>query len=1635
MRGFPVVQNYSVVDINNSSAVWTITQGRHGMIYVGDSGSSILQYDGTRWRQIFLPSANVRSMAVDSKGRVWVGGTGTLGYLTPDSNGTLHFVSLTDKIPQADRGFSDVWRTLVAPSGIYFETFEHIFRWNHGHMYAWTPSNGQTFQALSDVRGHIFTDQTGTGLMEIVGNHLQNLPGGGAYSHAQKLFLYPWDNGQILVSQTNAYGPTTSSLLSIYNGRTVVPFHTQADKYIRKYQLYTTLLLSNGDICANTITGGSVLLDHQGHLLQILNKTAGLLSSQILTAFQDQHGALWLGSDRGVSRIAINSPVSIFSRNFGGDTLRFQGKLYTATGGGRSALEQIVSDPVTGLPSVRAIPGGSQGFVLLDFKDPADHAPEQLLVSTSFGVMELKGNRLVPALPGEHRRKDAAYFILQSRKTPSRVFIGNDNGISSMRWDGHGWNYEGRIPSLVYTCAWIALDENGNLWVSGGNNTVLRIQVPPSGMKDAKYQVLGPRQGLPPGSKVARFVDGSVYVSVQGHDNIYRWDPSAQKFVVDNKFLLKLNAPDVLPQIFTLPDGNVWSESDSSLSQRIGVFVHEPDGHFRLEEKRFHPLTPFKDSFDRKLSDGYWLVGATLIRFNPAVHAPQPAPAPTLIRNVTTGAKILFGGTRISGSPELDLPPGTRTMQFQFASPSFADPSGTQFRYMLQGADHNWSNWDTQAQANYSGLTPGHYRFRVVSRTSDGVVGKEGDFSFIISPPWYASTAANIVFVIALLLMAILGWWLITSYERDKARRQTEDLEAEARALEDTVRMRTGELESQATEIAAQKESIEMLSEIGREITASLDLNTILFKLYERVNQIVDAPIFGVGLYRPEQRLIQYTLAIENGKRYAPYTRSMDDKNQFAVWCIDHRRPILINDVEAEFARYIASYVEPQAVLEDGSRAQPPRSMIYLPLTAKDRILGVLSIQSHKKNAYTRQHIQLLQNLASYTSIALDNASAYLTINQREKEVRERAAELVTINRISQALASQLDQARLLQLVGDQVRDLFHAPIAFVSLLDRETMTLHFPYTHGLTLESRPFGPGFSSQIIRTGEPLLVNEGMEQARTQLGIERIGIDTTSFLGVPIQSGGEIIGVIGVQSTDHDRQFSQADQQLLSTIATAVGVAFHNARLFEETRQARAAAEEADAAKSAFLSTVSHELRTPLTSVLGFAKIIRRRLTERIFPLLPEGDRKIDQTRQQIEENLNVVVSEGERLTKLIDDVLDLAKIEAGKFTWNMTSVSMSEIIERATAATSSLFDGNDVELIRDIEPDMPKIEGDEHRLIQVVINLISNAVKFTTQGSIECSARLKDGEILVRVKDSGVGIAPADQPKVFEKFKQVGDTLTDKPKGTGLGLPICKEIVEHHGGRIWVESQIGKGSTFFFTIPVPGIVRPAAESPRHHAIDLNALVKELREKVTSQQSPDKSILVVDDDPHIRSLLRQELTEAGYSVRLAEDGRKALAMVREEIPGLIILDVMMPEINGFDVAAVLKNDPLTMHVPIIILSIVEDQERGFRLGVDRYLTKPIDTPALFQEIDTLIGQGTSHKKVLVIDEDESTLRSLTDVLKARGYQVAESNGKQVLSKAVDSQPDIIILNSVLSTNDEVKALRFKKGMENVLFLIYK
>ena len=1631
--GVPLSETHSYKEFNDFGQVWQILQDKRGVMYFGHGGPTLLEYDGVAWRKIAMPGTQSRSMDIDSSGRIWIGSVSDFGYLSTNADGTLQYVSLNDKIPNGDRKFTVVQQTLVTPQGVLFRTFEKIFRWDGKTMHVWSALPGQRFQALSLVNGRTYTSQNGIGLEEIAGDEIRPLPGGDAYKNSIKLFLYPYSGNQILVSERRG-------LLTFYDGEKSFPFKTQADDFFKKSEVFTSIVLPDGGICVTTIGSGAVILEHDGRLRQFINKADGLLDVDALGAFVDRDGALWIGGSYGVTRIAVNSPVSFFSKLFADDAARFNGSVYAILEGVGSSVSRLATDPATNQITVVPLKSPTQSFSFTVFRDPSGKTPDQLLASTNDGAYRLEGDAMVPAMPGVHGPQEQTYMLLVSKKNPSRVYVGHGDGLGSMRWDGQRWINEGRLPNVVYEARSLAEDVSGVLWVAGLEGRILRVEVADSGMQASKVELIGYNEGLPRGPTGLGFAAGDIYVNAVRTNALFRWDAKSHKFVVDNRFLLSMDGQSVSPSVFQLADGSTWSVNSSDDGRRIGRINQQADGSWKIDEDTYKPLVPFAVGPAFVDRDGSaWFGGEYLVRLSPRGAKVAAVPFPTLVRQIRSGAKTVFGGAAVPGAGELRLPAGTDALSFEFAALNYQNPGNTTYQYILEGADKDWSVWGKRTEATYGALGPGSYRLRVRSRAGDGRMGEEGSYAFTILPPWYRTKVAYAVYALLLLVLGVLGWMLISSYERAKARRKTEALEAEARALEATVSERTEEIRTQAAEIAAQKESIELLSEIGKEITASLDLNTILFKLYQRVNQIVDASIFGVGLYRPEKHLIEYSLAIENGRRYAPYTRSTDDKNQFAVWCIDHRQPILLNDVDAESGKYLPNYTHTGIELEDGSYAKPPASMIYLPLIAQERVLGVLSIQSFKKNAYTEQHLMLLENLAAYTTIALDNAHAYMVINEQEHSVRERAAELVTINRITQALATQLDTEGLIQLVGDQTRDLFQAPIAYVALLDRSAMMLHFPYTYGEDAPSRPFGQGLTSQIIRTSQPLLINEDMDGNRAKLGVAHIGRKTASYLGVPIPSGGQVIGVISVQSTDQEGRFTEADQRLLSTIASAVGVALHNAKLFEEARQARAAAEEADAAKSSFLSTVSHELRTPLTSVLGFAKIIRRRLEERLFPLIPEDDRRVQQTKHQVLENLGVVVSEGERLTKLIDDVLDLAKIEAGKFTWNIASVSIAEVIDRAVSATASLFEAKKLQLIRDVEPDLPNINGDQDRLIQVVINLISNAVKFTDAGSIVCSAHQDEGKVVVSVKDSGIGIAPADQPKVFERFKQVGDTLTDKPKGTGLGLPICKEIVEYHGGTIWVDSAPGHGSTFSFTLPVPEensqmeLLPPRVTARK--PIDIEALVRQLREKVATHHPRNKSVLVVDDDANIRSLLSQELTEAGYTVRLADDGRKALALIREDIPGLVILDVMMPEMNGFDVAAVLKNDPATMDIPIIILSIVEDKERGFRLGVDRYLTKPIDTTSLFHEVDTLLDQGKSRKKVMVVDEDASTLRSITDVLQTRGYQVVESNGAELVSRAVSSKPDIIILNSILSSEEAVRALRFEKGMEDILFLIYQ
>jgi len=1455
-----LIRHYPPEAYNGAGQNWSMLQDRRGVIYVGGT-NALLEYDGVTWRRIQTRTkTTIRSLAADASGRIFAGAVGDLGFIEPDETGETRFVSLVDKLPEDARVFEDVWRTYAAPEGVYFQTQVGLFRWDGTTMKVWRPT-GRIFNRAQFANNTLYIGQTGGVLMRVRGDALEPVPGAERIGEEPFPIVIPFDDSRLLMG-------TRRDGLFLYDGQAMQPFVTEADALLKANNTYRGFVLANGTFAVTTTAAGMVILDRQGRVLEQIDQQDGLASPSVYYVMPDQEGGLWLALGVGLARIEPQSPFSLFGPEDGlgaaaSALFRHQGRLYIAHGQGVQYLKPRLSGP----PELIPVTGvANQCWAFKEFVDPDGKVPPQLLLTASDGLYVVDGERATPIVESVNR-SFGTFVVEASRVDPHRIWVGLADGLASLVWTNGRWVNEGRVPGIGDQVRSLHQERDGTLWAGTQSSGLLMLRsadVAAGGGPRPQQPVIeryGAAQGLAEGPATVITVAGRPYVSVIGKTAVF--DPATKRFVPDTTFdVVDRDADSGFINFIEGADGRIHVQS----GREAAVMNRQADGSYTTDRQMFSRFSADRTGAFYVEKDGVVWFGTRglLARFDTARFARTTPTFTALVRRVTLNQTQ---ATSPSPAERPSLAADTRNVRFEFAAPSFLNERTTQYQTRLDGVDHDWSAWSTESRRDYTNLSFGDYRFTVRAKNELSQVSEEGAYAFTILPPWYRTWWANTLYFLAFVGLV---------YGASRAQRHRVVNKERERSEFAEARLRAESAEALAQSETERNRNIELLSDIGREITASLDFDTIFEKLYERVNELADADVFGVGLYHPDRQEIEYRLAIEQGKRYAPYSRSTTDRNQLPVWCVEHREPVFINDVATESRKYIPTYVESPRALEDGTMSRDAQSMIYLPLVSKDKVLGVVTIQSFEKHAYTEHHLNMMQNLAAFTAIALDNAAAYRQLNEQEHE-------------------------------------------------------------------------------------------------------------------------------------------------------------NRRLFEEAQRARAAAEEADAAKSAFLSTVSHELRTPLTSVLGFAKIIKKRLDDRIFPLIKTDDKKVLQTIQQVQDNLQVVVGEGERLTKLIDDVLDLAKIEAGKLEWNMGPVTMQEVIDHATAATSSLFEAKGLTLVKEVPADLPVITGDRDRLVQVVINLISNAVKFTDAGTITCRAVHQADMLVMSVIDTGLGIAPADQPKVFERFKQVGDTLTDKPKGTGLGLPICREIVEHHGGRVWVESELGKGSTFSFSLPAADGGQPSLP------LDLAAVVRQLRDQVvvttprTGERQP--RILVVDDEANIRELLMQEFTEAGYAVTTAANGREAVAEVRRQRPDLVVLDVMMPEMNGFDVAAVLRNDPQTLDIPIIILSIVQDRERGFRLGVDRYLTKPIDTDVLFREVGALLEQRKSHKRVLVVDDDATAVKTLTEVLKARGYSVTEARGHDLFEKARMLQPDIIMLSSHDPKPDIVQTLRFEKGLENVLFFVYR
>jgi PAS domain S-box-containing protein len=439
----------------------------------------------------------------------------------------------------------------------------------------------------------------------------------------------------------------------------------------------------------------------------------------------------------------------------------------------------------------------------------------------------------------------------------------------------------------------------------------------------------------------------------------------------------------------------------------------------------------------------------------------------------------------------------------------------------------------------------------------------------------------------------------------------------------------------------------------------------------------------------------------------------------------------------------------------------------------------------------------------------------------------------------------------------------------------------------------------------------------------------------------------------------------------------------ARRLEELRSREI--EQAARLKSEFLANFSHEIRTPLNGIIGYADLLMREEGTR---LTPHGRR-----------DLQIVKANAKTLLALINDILDLSKIEAGHIDIVRENVDVAALVDECIATVREFLKGKSVDVYANVASDVRTIETDALKLRQIMLNLLTNAAKFTDAGEIVVEVKRVNGEVVVTVEDTGAGIAPEQVAFIFEKFRQVDGSSTRKVGGTGLGLAIVRELCRVLGGTVDVKSIVGRGSVF--TVKLPSVSAHSAVTVVSAATPTPAP----REKPTGA-----TVLVVDDDPLVHQLLKTQLEREGMRVLLAADGVEAMTMSRQHRPSAIVLDIHLPKLDGWKVLAELKADPTLSHIPIIIISIEEQRARGFSLGACEYLVKPIDPERLVTLVSKSVAPGSGD--VLVVDDDATTRELVSRQLRRAGFSTSEAaDGDDALLRARVTHPAMIVLDLMM------------------------
>ena len=608
-------------------------------------------------------------------------------------------------------------------------------------------------------------------------------------------------------------------------------------------------------------------------------------------------------------------------------------------------------------------------------------------------------------------------------------------------------------------------------------------------------------------------------------------------------------------------------------------------------------------------------------------------------------------------------------------------------------------------------------------------------------------------------------------------------------------------VEDRTRELSESLEQQTATSEVLRVISSSPgDLQPVFEAMLKNATQICQARFGGLWLCENQDFRIVAThdLPPEYREKMLAHAVVQPGPTLPIVRAASTRQPVHIADL-----REHESYLSREPVAVNGVEVGQVRTLIAVPLLKDRDVRGVFAIFRQEVNPFTEKQIELLQNFAAQAVIAIENTRLLSELRARTDELARSVEELRVLGEVSQAVNSTLDLQTVLDTIVSKAVQLSQTEAGAIYTFDNVKRELHLRATYGMNremidaLSHRHIGiddPNIAP-AIRQREPAQIADVRDEVLTPLNEIILRAGFRALLVAPLIHGEEIAGVLVVRRKTPGA-FSQNAVDLMKTFAAQSTLAIQNAGLFNEIADKSRQLEIASKHKSQFLANMSHELRTPLNAILGYTELI----LDNIYGEAPDRMRTV----------LERVQTNGKHLLGLINDVLDLSKIEAGQLSLSLTDYSIQDMVQGVYTAVEPLATSKQLAFTTEIPGDLPPAHGDDRRLSQVLLNLVGNAIKFTDAGEVAIKAAASNGAYTVSVHDTGPGVAAEDQKKIFEEFQQADNSQTKTKGGTGLGLSIAKRIVEMHGGRLWVESNPGHGSTFSFTVPLR-VQREAGQS--------------------------------------------------------------------------------------------------------------------------------------------------------------------------------------------------------------------------------